>query len=145
VIVINRIPPEAMLEAHARARPERPAPAAAPGVVNIGPARALTEPREVLVFRGKRYRARPVPFERGLDLLELAVQMERAGTGADDPVERMRQLRAAVHAVVDLCWSLQRPAWCPRALWRLRRNPFRAASLEEVREIVGFTGQHRTT
>jgi hypothetical protein len=114
-------------------------------VVNIGPARALTEPRESLVFRGRTYRARPVPFERGLDLLELSDRMGKVAEMRGDPAERMRQLRAAIRDVVDLCWSLQRPGWCPQWLWALRRNPFRAASLEEVREIVGFTAQRPTS
>ncbi len=143
MIVINRIPPEEMLAAHERVRQTKPAPSR-PSPVNMRAAREITE-RSEFPFRGRMYPVRPVPFNDGLRLLELAVVMEEAGTGEGGHRKRMLQLRRAVHEVVDLCWSLQCPRWLPRFIWRLRRNPFRSASLEEVREIVGFSGQRRMT
>jgi len=144
MISINRIPPEQMIEAHARAEGKASPVRRRPPPVNISAARQVTAP-ESLSFRGKTYPARHVPFEIGLDLLELASDMEQeAESGEGTPRERMMNLRRSVNRVVDLCWEVQRPAWYPRILWRMRRNPFRSASLDEVRVILGFTGQRQT-
>jgi hypothetical protein len=147
VTVINRVPPELMLEAHARARPNRPAPAArGPAVVNVAPALAVAGGgADELVFRGRTYRVPPTPFGEGLRLLEIAARIEALGEFREHgPVTMLAHLQTQMTAAMALCWSLVRPAWYPRFLWRWRRNPFLSADLEEVREILGFFGQRRT-
>lgn len=145
MITIERVTPEQMLAAHSRVRGTLPDAAAAPvPPANVRAARGLAAP-EALDFRGRVYEVRPIPFGAGLDLLELAGRVEAAAAETrGDGAGAMVAYRAALEDVVRLCWDLLRPGWCPRWLWRVRPNPFRSASLEELRGVLGFFGRCQT-
>ena len=115
-----------------------PAP---PQQVNIPEARMLTQP-EVLHFRGKEYRYRPIPFEVGLDLLEISIQAQtvaekvKAGSAG---AETLVQYRAMVRKTAAILGRIIRP-------WYLRwlPNPFRTADLGELQHALRFFARRGT-
>ena len=140
MIVARRTPPAAMLAAHNRVAAAMAAEEPArPDVVNIAAAREAWDPRP-LYFRGRRIPARPIAWEDGLALLEVADALERWAKSEGG----LDELRALYRRVTDLAWVALRPRWVPRWLQRLRRNPFRRATEEEVRELLSFAGRCRT-
>jgi hypothetical protein len=143
MIVIQRVQPEVMI-VQERHRPQPPEPSS-PGVVNVSSARELTRP-SVLTFREKVYLIPPTPWEDGLTLLELATRLEKLGADEDaDPAEMLKELRATMQQIIDLCWNLVRPHRIPRWIWKLRRNPFNRADMDELREIIAVFGRPRMT
>jgi hypothetical protein len=117
-------------------------PDSGPRVANLGTVRELNGPAP-LPWGRRTYAIRPIQHEDGLDLLELALRLEAVFEGADS-AEMLREYRAVVREITRRCWMLLRPRWVPAVLWRLRSNPFRRATLAEVRDILGFFGRCQT-
>jgi hypothetical protein len=144
MVTINRVSPEAMLAAHARAgRKHRPDPGGVrpePRAANVQAVRELESPPP-LPFRGRMYRTRPVSFDDGLLLLEMgeAATEEVGGRG------RASHYRREIRRAMQHCWRIMQPRWARYGLWRLRPNPLLRASLPEVRDILAFFGQLQTT
>ncbi|MCA1789598.1 MAG: hypothetical protein LC667_07015 [Thioalkalivibrio sp.] len=137
----QKTPRAAMAAAHAGPRDD----AAAPQLANLRAARELDDGPGVLEFRGRAYRARPVSFADGMRLLERAAAVEHLAADPSRP-GAIREYTREIRRTVNDCWRLLQPAWLRwTGLWRLRRNPFRAATLQEVQDLLGFTGRCQTT
>lgn len=117
----------------------RQAPAARE--VNLDLAAAL-DGDALLPYRGRVYRVAPLPVSLGMRLYRLnarakalaAREAERGGLDDDELVE----LEENAEAQIDLFHACLRPPRCPRGLWRLRPNPFRASSDAEVSQLGKF-------
>lgn len=118
-------------------------PDSGPRVANLDPSRELEGPAP-LPWGTRTYAIRPIRHEDGLDLLELALRLEAVFEDGD-PAEMLREYRRVVREITRRCWMLLRPRWVPAFLWRLRPNPFRRATLAEVKDILGFFGRCQTT
>ena len=135
---VQPLSPERFLEASAEFLAFQGPP---PEPRNIPEARLLTQP-EVLRFRGKEYRYRPIPFEVGLDLLEISVAAqtvaEKVKTGGAG-VETLIEYRKMVRRTAKIVGRIVRP-------WYLRwlPNPFRHADLGELQEALRFFAQRGT-
>lgn len=98
------------------------------------------------VFRGKKLRVRPLPFEDGLKLMELAALVEeivgmlKSGGQMANPGTFVAY-RTILVEILTITHNLLRPRFVPRFLWRFRPNIFRKATQQEVLEILRFCGR----
>ncbi|HEY8504972.1 MAG TPA: hypothetical protein VIL46_10345, partial [Gemmataceae bacterium] len=130
MITIERVSPEEMLRRSAAVAAT--AAASSPRVANTDAALQL---HAVLPFRfrGRRIPVRPLPFHDGVLLMQLAERAEEASRRGD-----WRAYGQAAFEAMDICWRNAGPRWLPRWVQRLRRNPFRRASIAEVGDILRF-------
>lgn len=140
MIAINRVSPESMAAAHNRVAAARVAKDQGPAFVNAGPAREIWQPRP-LYYRGRKIAPRPISWEEGLALLETAAELEQWARSKGEDLVHLRRL---YRRLVDLCWMCARPRGMPRWVQRLRRNPFRRATEQELQELLRFFGRCRT-
>lgn len=137
----------------ARAWADVPRPA--PPAVRPLNARVVTQvgADELLHFAGRYYLVPPVPVDAGgvlLDHLMHLQQLEGASTR-----EQVLEIREVLEDAVRLMGTLIRPhryrarlrvvRWGALLAHRLRGNPFRRASVEEVGWLLGFFCKRRTT
>jgi hypothetical protein len=96
-----------------------------------------------LLFRYARYRVPPVPFALGSILQSLYRRLQQLPVdleaGELTAQAAMREHRGLARRAVDIFPRLVRPRGrLHRLLWHVLPNPFRAASRQEVWELLGF-------
>jgi len=135
-IVIEAISPQEMLARHKAAGGIwADPPSRDTRMQNVDEALQLGAPL-VFRYRNRKIVARPLPFHAGVRLMQLAEAAEDAANRKDWP-------EYAKHAgeAMRVCWQHAGHPRLPRWVQRLRRNPFRDASMAEVREILSFFGR----
>lgn len=141
-MIANRIP-RAELEAQAHAEyvrrlgatPTVPAPEA-PDVVNAGEAASI-DGAGPLWFHGRLYIVPPIPYRDGLRLHDAMMQL----TAADS----RESVESALEGAATLFGKLVTPASLLRFVPRkMRPNPFRDASENEIWTLLDFFWMRRT-
>jgi hypothetical protein len=113
-----------------------------PPPANVGLATTLHDDGRV-VYRGRAYRTRPVPWRVGIRLQ--ALDFELAQLQLHQPTPRvLLHVRHCVTQMIALLWSCVRAPWWMRLLGV---NGFDDAEMEELRALRSFfsTGRTRST
>lgn len=101
------------------------------------------------VFRGHRLTVRPLPFEDGLKLMELASIVQNVhdrlqdGGKADESVFRAYSL--ALSEILMITHRVIRPRWVPGFIWAWVPSPVRGCSQSEVMELLRFCARCQMT
>ena len=110
-----------------RERGEAPLPI----VRNLGLTLGLAGEPDVLEWHGRAYEVPPIPHEVGAELLDIQVRLAGMAKRPDAEVTEFRALMS--RATRDLYPRLIR-----RRFRRLRPNPFKGATIQEVGWLLGF-------
>lgn len=114
-----------------------------PRIANVGAVLGLGG-ADYFHFRGVTYRVQPLGFEDGCKLQDLTQQLGEFARQNVSPMECLALLRS----IADVFRSIATPAkGIRRILWKFGlpfQNPFRAASQQELGELLGFFLGRRT-
>lgn len=111
---------------------------------NVDAAMALDQ-TSVVRYRGRGYRVPPVPYDQGLQLQRLHLELlALTKDEAPETAEQLEQVLVILQDLLPLFKQLCRPtALFERLTWRWRR-PFDDASQSELGELLGFFSACRT-
>lgn len=93
---------------------------------------------DVFLFRGVRYRARPLSYVEGAHLSALRLRLTRLQS-APDTMDRVLELRDLVERAATLFYRWSRPVLrTHRLLYRLLPNPFTRMTEHDMGRLLAF-------
>ena len=113
------------------------------GTLNVANALHFSDP-EILEYRGKSYPIEPISATDGLRLMQLGAEIEAASANPGTGPKALGQFVSLYRKLVRTIGRLARPSGWRGVAWRLRPNPFRHATMGEVKEILTFFGRCQT-
>jgi hypothetical protein len=108
-----------------------------PELANLEAVLALVRPG-VLPYGGLRYSVAPVPYGEGLECQSMLLDLKRLSDGPQN-AESLERTRALCARAIAIFPRLTQPrGWMRRLFWPITPNPFRRATVADVRTLLGF-------